>query len=361
MDKASVFRILRKTKYQIASIFSVYLYVFLILLYQYSMDNYNEILPSLQKVDPQVEKIAAKVETGMFINGFPKFSFSQNDFVVDAIVWFKYPKEALPLDVIKSFSFKNFLFTRGNRVYQSEPMIKLIGSDVFVSFSMQFSIVAYLKNKHFPISDHRLTIFLENKEVSSREMCFVSNEDNLMLSDDIFVEDWLPMKKYVSCGYVSSVINDKNDYMRIDYPCVAYSIDFVSLGARNLFTLYFPIFVVFLIVLLCLTMSVFETARMGIIASALPILVLFRMVIDSASPIVGYMTHVDFTFYSLVLLSLQILFIEMYIVLESKQVQKMELEVDKQRVAVKLERVNIMNLYVVMFLLMFLMTYNYLR
>jgi hypothetical protein len=72
-------------------------------------------------------------------------------------------------------------------------------------------------------------------------------------------------------------------------------------------SLYFPMLVLFFIILFCLLIDISDLSRLTYVASAFPVLVLFRMVIDGVSPAVGYVTHVDFVFYWLVFLSLLIL------------------------------------------------------
>src|SRR3989304_10098730 len=149
--------------------------------------------------------------------------------------------------------------------------------------------------------------------------------------------------------------------MNIDYPSVIFSIDFKGVGARDLFSLYFPLFVVFFIGLLGLIVDVFNFTGLGIIAGSVPMLVLFRLVIQGESPDVAYMTHIDFTFYSLVLLSLLILFIEAYITLEAQRSKDLTDETQKNIVKQHLEKVSNIAFFVMPILLIILITVGYFK
>lgn len=358
----SLHTFMRSTRVQLASIIIVAVYIGALLIWQYTDNTYAEPIPPLKKVSAQVKKLASDVEVGMHVNGFPVFSFAKNNFTLDAIVWFKYQKATEALSTIEQFSIQNSKILQGNTIiYKSAPIVRVLGKHVIVSYHIQASFMTYLQFKRFPLGDHRLNIILQNRSVTSRELAFRSSNDNVTLASDLLVDDWAAVKSYAKGGYERSELKKGNDDMVVDYPCVVFSIDFSSIGARSLFTLYFPLFVVFFLGLLSLTIDLLNFSRLGIVASSLPMLVLFRMVIESSSPAVGYATHIDFTFYTLVFLSLLILLLQMYIVLEAPRIEALEDEVLKSQRLSKIEKINNYAFFGILMLLVLFMTYNFFR
>ena len=124
-----------------------------------------------------------------------------------------------------------------------------------------------------------------------------------------------------STGYISAPISAHDAQATVDYPVAVFSVSFSTIGVRDLISLYFPMFVLFLIALFCLLIEITDTARLGYVAAAVPILVLFRMVIDAVSPDVGNLTHVDFMYNLFVFLALVILFFQTYVILRLQRIK----------------------------------------
>ena len=146
-------------------------------------------------------------------------------------------------------------------------------------------------------------------------MLFSIQPENVTFNNEILLDSWQPIAVHTHAGIVRAKIGGEKNATNITYPSVNVSMDFKNLGARGLISLYFPLFILFFIGLLSLTIGIFDAARLGIIASSLPTLVLFRLVIDAVSPDVGYTTHIDFVYYILVILSFLILFFQTYVIL----------------------------------------------
>ncbi len=350
------------TKYKILAIIVTSICVSLLLKFEYRKEIYPEEIPAILEQSDQVKKLASNVTVGIHINTFPQFSFTQGDFSMDAIIWFRFPKATETLDTIDNFVIHNSQFvSKDKMLYKSPPIIKVLKDDVLIAFHIQAKYKTTLEYKKFPIGDHRLNFILINKSVTSRELVFNTSGENITLSNDIMVDDWKPKKTFAKGGYIKSILNPKDSDMEIDHPCAVFSIDFESIGGRSLISLYFPLFVVFFIGLLSLLINIFDLTRLGMIASSLPMLVLFRLVIESISPHVAYPTHIDFVYYALVFLSLIILFIQMYVILEGQNVKDSEDKVLKKRVASRLENINTASFYTILLSIILLMVYNFLR
>ena len=295
----TIFKIIKTAKFQLTFLSLVIFYIVGLLLWEYHQDYYAEEIYPVLKVKEEVKRLASNVSTGLRINNFPNFSFEQNQFTMDAFVWFRFPIGTESLDTIEKFDFQH-----GRITYQSAPMIKLIENDVVVTYQVKVDFKAYLKFKDFPLGDHRLNIVLDNRTVTPNEMCFNCEISNFVLSKDILVTNWLPIKKIVQTGYIKSILNENDPAMETNYPAVVYTIEFENNSLRDLITLFFPMYVVFIICLLSLMIGINEhIARISLIATSMPILVLFRTVIIQLSPTTGGTTKADFVYFSLVFLS----------------------------------------------------------
>jgi hypothetical protein len=144
--------------------------------------------------------------------------------------------------------------------------------------------------------------------------------------------------------------------MHITYPCAVFSIDFESIGARLPISLYFPLFLLFFIVLISLILNPSDSNRLGLVASGVPALVLFRLVIDSVSPHAGYATHIDIVYYLIVFLSLLILFLQTYIILVIQKTDTLS-ENEKQQRNQKLENLSALAFWVTLVVLVLFLTF----
>jgi len=296
--------------------------------------------PSLIPYDETMTKFASKVAVGLYVQGLPEFSIKNNHFTLDGILWFRFPVGSDSLKTIENFVIQDsFLQSGGNLIYKSPPIIKLIEKDVLVAYHIQTSFKTDLNYKHFPLAENMISIVLQNKNVTPRELCFVVDDNSLNLAPRTLVPDKDPVKTEVHAGYMQAELAAGEQGMSISYPTVVFSITFASVGMRDFFSLYFPMFILFFIALFCLIIDINDASRLSYAATAVPILVLFRMVIDACSPSVGYSTHLDFIYYLFVFLSLLILLFQTYVSLKLHYIKsstERAQEISKKR----LERVN---------------------
>jgi hypothetical protein len=336
-------------------------YIAALLLIQSDSLESPDPIPIVKKLSAVEKKYSSHIKVGLHINSFPKFSFNENNFIIDGILWFKFPSGSESIKTLETFSFNNAITNPGAQlVYKSLPIIKLIGNDVLLSYHVQVNFKANLNHKNFPIGKHRLTIMLQNKETTPYEIYFESDKDFLSISEQNLLDDWAPIDKTVQCGYVRSELYPKDPALNISYPVVAFSINFINLGIRDLISLYFPMFVIFIIALFCLLIDIKDTARFGYVAATIPLLVLFRMVIDQVSPQAGYTTHLDYVYNLLVFLSLGILIFHAYVILRLQAIKEHPAGV-KERMFTRLELYNHLVFYSVLFLLAIFLSISFLR
>ncbi|MFH1644141.1 MAG: hypothetical protein ABIA74_03110 [bacterium] len=351
------FKLMKTAKFQLTAIIIAIFYVVGLLLWQNFSTFYAEEIFTLNKVEKATKKLANNVTVGLYINNFPSFDFDKNQFIMDAFLSFRFEVGTESIDTISKFSFRNTNLQNLGVLYQSEPMIKLIGDDVMISYHIQVEFKAPLEQKYFPIGDHRLNIILENRSTSPNELIFNSSLDDFVLSKDLFVSIWQPKQKMVQSGYLISKLNEKDPSLNIKYPAVVFTIDFENISNRNLYTLYFPMFVIFLIGLLSLTIEIAEISRLALVAASLPILVLFRTAIDAISPEVGKITKVDFVYFLLVFLSLLILLFQAFITLNLKKIKKLDEETQKRKIT-RMENLNNLFFIIIILLLVAAITYD---
>ncbi|KKQ49664.1 MAG: hypothetical protein US69_C0003G0019 [candidate division TM6 bacterium GW2011_GWF2_38_10] len=314
-EKMSFFQRIQSTTFQITSIMLASLYLAGLITIQYKRMTIPEKIPTLEQVDSTIRQLATPVTVGMHINSFPEFSINTGKFLMDAIIWFNFEKSSESIETISKFSIKNSILLGSFIVYKSDPIIKIMENNVLVSYHVLINFMAELNFKKFPLEDHRINIILENKSVTAQELVFESSGENISIAKYILVDTWQPRTMHANAGYVKTKINTPEQETYITYPSVVFSIDFESVGARTPIALYFPLFISFLIVLISLLLKITSDTRLGLAASGVPALVLFRLVIESSSPVAGYSTHIDATYYLITFLSLLILFFQAYMTL----------------------------------------------
>ena len=353
------FTTFRLTKIQLSSILITIIYLTGLIFFQDRRFIAADKAPKIYIVDEKVKRLASVVHVGIHVNSFPVFSFDQGLFTIDATVWFRYPSATEALDTLDQFTLYNSLLQQnGKMLYRSDPIIKLIGDEVLVCYHVQTSFKLMLNHKYFPIGDHTLHLLLQNKSATARELCFVSDTQSFSLSENVSINEWKLKDTQVKAGYVKSELYIKDPAAEISYPAALFSIDFENVGFRYAGALYLPMLIIFLIGLLSLLLGIDDPSRLSLITGAVPSLVLFRLVINAASPVVGYATHVDLIFYMFVILLLIVLMFQVYVVLTINRTKALAKEIYNAVVG-RLQLASDLVFSTVLFMLMILVTYSF--
>lgn len=351
----------KKTIVQISAIIFTILYLLIFFYWQHDHMPSSDPIPQPLNISEKDAAIASNVEIGLYINNFPTFSFEKSNFVVDAILWFKFPRGAESLKTLESFSLANLLLNGNSQCINiSKPIIRLIDGQVFATYAFLANFTGHFNQKNFPLGDHTLSIVIQNKTASPYELNFTSKDENLILNKENLEIEWTPYKTEVKTGYFKAALAGARSAMEISYPVSVFTIYFRNTGIRDLASLYFPLLLVFFIILFCLLLDISDPSRLSYIATAVPILVLFRMVIDGVSPSVGYNTHIDYFFYLLVFLSLVILLFQIYVVLKLHHAKHLS-EETKKLVFKRLDSLNSWLLLTILFVLVVMTTLSYWR
>jgi hypothetical protein len=354
------FSTLKLTKVRLWSILVTLLYLSLLTLSQHKRFISDDKAPVLYSVDEKTKKLASTVYVGMHINSFPQFSFDDGFFTIDATVWFRYPAASESLDTLEQFTLYNSLIQQnGKLLYRSDPIIKLIGDEVLVCYHIQTTFKLTVNHKHFPIGDHTLHLLLQNKSVTPNELCFIADPQSFSLSENVLINNWLLKGVRAETGYIKSKLYIQ-PASEISYPAVLFSLDFERVGFRHIGALFLPMLIIFLIGLLSLLLGIDDSNRLTLITGAAPSLVLFRLVINAESPVAGYVMHVDFVFYTFVLLLLIILLFQLYVALALNRAKLFASDI-QEHIKAKLEQVSDVVFLSNLALLTVLITYSFFR
>jgi len=350
MNVRRFFEYIREPALQMPLILGMIIYIVAVLYLQHTTPGHADPIQSIAEISDRTKQLSSRIIAGIHINNFPVFSFHKNDFKIDAVVWFRFPVGSESLETIENFTFQN-----GEVIRKSPPIIKTHENFVTVSYQTVARIKTQLNHAHFPMSDHRLTLILENRSVTPNEMYFESNADLFAVAEnpaDLMVSTWLPTKKIVRAGYIKSVLSDSDRHeVHISYPCIACTIEFTNNSIRDLISLYLPLFMIFFIAFFALLADVREHGlRTTLIGGATPSLVLFRLVIDNNTPEASNITKVDYLFYILVFLSMVLLLFQVYVFLVDRRTKKLNSRIRDQQFAVLEKLNNILFLFIIVFL-----------
>lgn len=299
----------RNPQRQLFIVIAIITYCFLVVTWQYRTVEYTDPVQPVLEVHPRVFNLASQVQVGMHINNFPEFSFRENAFTIDALVWFSFPVGTESLHTLKKFSFQN-----GRIIRRSLPTIKIINNQVTVSFQTIVKLKAHLDYTNFPMSDHRLNIVLENRNVTPNELCFTSSPDNFAIADEkMLTSSWRPGDKTVEAGYIKALLSTQDTSLETNYPCVAFTLEFANTSIRDLISLYFPLFILFFLGFFSLLIDIRkDTLRTTVLVTSMPSLALFRLVIDQITPPASNITRIDLLYYTLVCLALMLVLFQVY-------------------------------------------------
>lgn len=351
----SFFEKIKTIKFQLIAIACTSFYIIGLFIIQDRTFKATEKEPIIIEPTSAMKNLATKVTTGLHINSFPKFDFNKNSFSLDAILWFRFPVGTESLQTIENFSLYNNVETTWS--YKSAPIIKLIDGDVLISFHIEMEFKATLSHELFPIGDHRLYIMFQNRSVTPYEIVFESSPENFTLSKDLLINSWAVYKTFSKTGYIRAPLTLNDPSLDVTYPCTVFAIDFQNIGIGDVMSLYFPMFVLFLIILFSLTINIVDITRLNLVAASVPILVLFRLVILTDAPVTGYATQIDYVYYLLVFISLLILFFQTYVTLSTKHIAELA-EREKDALINRLEKFNSFVILISLALLIIPLTYN---
>lgn len=237
-------------------------------------------------------EFAATMKAGLLIKRFGAFEVHRNNFIIDGTLWFEFYGSQLGLDVIEKFSFIG-----GKILSKSAPDIKLKEDRLVVTYQIVFEVKAELNHRSFPIANHRLVIVLVNHFLTPSEMFFsdLDQANSFIVAENVFqASDWGLHSTAIQPGLVTLGLDSHDKSKREEYPCLAFTINFIKKTFKDLLVLFIPIFAAALFSWLSLLMDISNhVGRFSLSITAVTAILGYRFVIEQASPRIGYFTILD--------------------------------------------------------------------
>lgn len=235
----------------------------------------------------------ATVHVGLQITHIPKFNVIDDRFVFEGKLWFLFDPELVSLDTIKKFSLE-----KGTISYQSEPELKLIDNLLFAEINIRFKTSSGLIHTAFPLDSHRIFINLINTSTSPQELIFQSDETQFIISPEVYVPEWRPVRHSVATGYMQANLDTDDPTRMVRHPKILFSIDFNRTGLRHVFIILLPLFLICAMAMMALGAQevLGGDKALDIALAAAASIIAYRFVIESMSPHASSFMVVDYIF-----------------------------------------------------------------
>ncbi len=263
----------------------------------------DDPIPDVKMISFEMRKqfrdLASRVKVGLYIRNFPTFNFINNNFVVNALIWFEFNKNEIMLSTINQFSFEN-----SNILHKSDPYVTLHEGKMLVQYDVIFETKTDINFYRFPLEDHRLSIVLTNNFISPNEMYFDDSFGALsfIVSDRLFTSDWEVHALRSVSGYTALAFDKYAPQREMLSPKAVFTIDLKKIGINKILLIFVPLFAAILLALFSFLMSFNNHSGKATVGlTAITALLGYRFVIQQMSPPVGYFTLTDkvFTFFLL--------------------------------------------------------------
>lgn len=257
-----------------------------------SLDPQAVLLP----IDPKVVKNFGSpsiVKVGLHIISFPEFDMLKNRFLMDGIIWFEFNPALISLETLRKFSFE-----KGEIIKLSEPEIQVIDKQIFARFNFKLQFSSNLDFKRFPIDDHRINLVLTNAYLSPRSVIYDVQISRFTFAPNIFIAGWTIKDATVTSGYSREELDTDDAKREVIHPQALFSIDLKRAGIRHLSAIFLPLFMLFFMGLIGLSLdpATFAGSMVSIATGSLSGMTVYRFVIEGMSPSAGYFMISDQVF-----------------------------------------------------------------
>lgn len=269
--------------------------IFIIALYRTKID---DPIVSIIPIEPTVlENNNHIVEVNLFVNTFSEFEIIQNNFNMDATIWFSYDENSVSATTIEEFQFENAKIINKS-LLQSE---KLPNGKTLVSYNVQLSFKGNFNYHYYPFNRHRLNIVLINPSTDIQKLVYVTTDKNFNVSDKAFTKDWKKTSTQTRYGLAERRLMLDNKQTTISYERVIFSINFDRNSLKTLFLIFLPLFLIFFIGLLSLTFDVLTqfTIILSLNLGSTTALLFFAEILNKSSPVTNIITLADSIYFLL--------------------------------------------------------------
>lgn len=235
------------------------------------------------------------VDVGLYVTNWYLFEIVDNNFIVDAVVWFQFDPALISIDTIDKFSFES-----GEIQSKSPPSTKLIEQKLFVEYKLRLRFTSTLNQQFFPLDDHRIFITMVNTYVTPSEVIFQAFKSDFTVAKKVIIPGWTQIGHGVKTGYEEEYI-DKFDHRKvIRYPKAVFMLDFSRSGISLISLILLPLFLIFFISTFWFGFKPDDSGNiMALATGGLTSVIAYRFIIQGMSPKVGYFLLSDhiFTFF----------------------------------------------------------------
>lgn len=249
--------------------------------------------PGVQIVSDKEKEQMPGVDAGFYLRNFLDFDVTNNEFLIDAYVWFEYDKEKLKFEDIDDFSFGKASIASKSKPYMSESNgRRRVGYDIKVKFPSNLSY------KYFPIDSHRLYLTLNNFSLTSKKVAYNISRETFIVADNIYTKGWKNIESNVKSGFKTLYLDKGDAEKAVTFPRILFIMDFLGLSFRTFLLIMLPLLVIFFISLFTLSLDPkqYYIATLSVAAAAITALISYRFVIESMSPSVSYFMLSDHFF-----------------------------------------------------------------
>ncbi len=264
---------------------------------------------AIEYVIPEQQKSVnfARVETGFIVTDVLDFDTRENEFKVDAVIWFSFDPSKISLETIDKFTFLN-----GSIESKSAPSTELLHNRILAKYSIRVSFSTVLDYKLFPVDDHRIVLTLVNKQVSPDEMIYEVKGADFIVSSQIRVHGWEFCDKYVEYGYIEIKIQKGKV---IQYPVVVFELDFKKIGFGGVMPVFVPLMIMFFMAMICFSLIAIgrSDAALSISLANESVMIGYLFVLQNLVPRVGYFTFANYIFVFVFMVSFLALTISIFV------------------------------------------------
>lgn len=288
----------QEIKWKFIAFMALFVYVVIVFAVALSRFRTDDPVPDVAMLTmdmrKQFQEFSAEIRTGLFVKNFPTLSFYTNDFTLDALIWFEFDADKVPLETISKFTFEN-----GKILKKSAPKIEKIGSKILVKYDIIASFKSDLNYYRFPFSDHRVSMVLTNQYVTANELYFGDSIDSLSLvvSEDVFISNW-KIHALQRLGGFSFISFDEHTKDRQEVlPYAVFTVNFEKTGFKDIMIIFMPLLAAVFLALFSFLMSFNnDVGKLTVTLAAFNALLSYRFVIQKMMPEVGYFTVTDYLY-----------------------------------------------------------------
>lgn len=299
----SIMSMLSNIWFQIAVIIFSLIALFLIG-YQFStyysaIEKDPEFTYSVSKEKDIKNNYATTVNVGFHINNFWKFDVNNNDFVVDAVLWFSFNPGNVSMDVIDKFEIEN-----AEIIKQTGPILRMVGDKLFAYYYLRIQFKSLIDYRNFPLDDHRLFIIITNKTIA-KEFLYTADKESFSKQPFFhYLKDYKLIGYNARFGYQNLPLHFWDQRREVSYPAVVFSLDFKKSGFGDILVVFAPLFLMFFFGIMSLILDiVYETTIVSLSLGSLSALVLYRFILQGVSPAGAGFTTSDKSYFIVLVLS----------------------------------------------------------